>query len=742
MSQLKSGDLFAERYQFTQRLNVGGFSEVWMATDRLAHDAVVVVKMFAPEQGLTESGLETFRRDVITIVPLEQKNLLKPLHFDVVATVPYIVLPSFTQGSLADQILENPAQFTEARLVQLLAEIGSALAFMHERVPPMLHTALTPHDILLTDDGHFMLADFWRSRELIDILSKSTGLPSKTNLAYASPESFRPLPSVTTAGDIFALGMIVYQLATGTDPCSGSGGLALVRGVTIPKLPDGFDAELCILLQRCLSVDPEQRPSAQELVQWANGYLKTHQAAGVPRQAPSFHPASPPQLAQPQRATTNLLPVGVLLGCLLLVGLFIFSRQPKENSHAAGGGGQVNIILRLHGSNTIGSQLAPMLAEAFLRRLGAYGIARRQTNPDEMLVRATLKGKSTPQAIEVCAHGSATAFEDLGKGVCNIGMASRRVKDDERAKLHNLGDMTAPACEHVLALDGIAIIVYTKNSLNEISKDTAAKIFSGEITNWSALGRSAGTIHVYSRDDKSGTYDTFKNLVLGNDRKLTPTAQRFESNEELRQTVSNDPDGIGFCSISFVKGVKALAVSDGSKAIMPSTFSVATEDYPLARRLFFYTPAQSSNLTVQEFIEFALSKEGQDLANTVGFVGQNITAVPVDRKTRLNFSFRFQSGSTQLDNKARNDIDRLVAFLHDARSAKQSVILSGYTDNQGDQAKNLKLSMQRAQAVAALLTARGIPRVIARGYGAENPVASNTTQDGRLRNRRVEVWLE
>ena len=80
--------------------------------------------------------------------------------------------------------------------------------------------------------------------------------------------------------------------------------------------------------------------------------------------------------------------------------------------------------------------------------------------------------------------------------------------------------------------------------------------------------------------------------MLGDKRQLLSSARRFESNEELRQSVSNDPDGIGFASISFVKGVKALAVSDGSKAIAPSTFTVATEDYPLARRLFLYTPAQ------------------------------------------------------------------------------------------------------------------------------------------------------
>ena len=78
-----------------------------------------------------------------------------------------------------------------------------------------------------------------------------------------------------------------------------------------------------------------------------------------------------------------------------------------------------------------------------------------------------------------------------------------------------------------------------------------------------------------------------------------------------------------------------------------------------------------------------MSKDGQNLANRVGFVGQNVATVSVDRKDRLNFSFRFQSGSTQLDNKARKDIERLTSFLHDANRRNRAVVLNGYADNQG-----------------------------------------------------------
>ena len=188
----------------------------------------------------------------------------------------------------------------------------------------------------------------------------------------------------------------------------------------------------------------------------------------------------------------------------------------------------VELLLRMHGSNTIGAELAPALAEEFLRRQGAYRIMRVPVKEDEMLVRGRMKGRPD-QEIEIFAHGSATAFEDLGKGLCDIGNASRRVKPQEQDALRALGDLTAPACEHVLALDGIAVIVPQQNSLSVLSKETVAGIFDGEVTDWAQLKRSAGSIHVYARDDKSGTYDTFKNLVLGDKRKLVATRNALKA---------------------------------------------------------------------------------------------------------------------------------------------------------------------------------------------------------------------
>jgi phosphate transport system substrate-binding protein len=117
--------------------------------------------------------------------------------------------------------------------------------------------------------------------------------------------------------------------------------------------------------------------------------------------------------------------------------------------------------------------------------------------------------------IEIQAHGSKTAFEDLKSGLCDIGMASRPIKPEERqALLPTLGDLTSNASEHVLALDGIALIVHPSNPIKTLSVAQVADIFSGTLTDWSQLGGRAVTIAIYARDEKSGTWDFFNEAVL------------------------------------------------------------------------------------------------------------------------------------------------------------------------------------------------------------------------------------
>ncbi len=125
--------------------------------------------------------------------------------------------------------------------------------------------------------------------------------------------------------------------------------------------------------------------------------------------------------------------------------------------------------LRLHGSNTIGAELAPALAASFLKKLGGGEVTRaKDAGGHAWVVTAKLPGQSDSAEIDIDAAGSSTAFDDLAQRQCDIGMASRKIKDAEAEKLQaaGLGDLRSPESENVIGLDGIAVIVNAQNPLH------------------------------------------------------------------------------------------------------------------------------------------------------------------------------------------------------------------------------------------------------------------------------------
>jgi phosphate transport system substrate-binding protein len=437
-----------------------------------------------------------------------------------------------------------------------------------------------------------------------------------------------------------------------------------------------------------------------------------------------------------------------LLGCLF----WLRFGRPGAGSKTSQG----SIILKLSGSNTIGAELAPALAEEFLRQQGATEV---KTVPgdrdDEVRVQGVLPGDHAPKVIEIHAHGSATAFDDLAHGQADIGMASRKIKPEEVAQLASLGDMTSPACEHILGLDGIAIIVNRGNPVRSLSKDQIGQIFSGAIRNWLQVGGLDSAINLYAQDDKSGTYDTFKDVVLGN-AGLAPSARRIEDSRKLSDSVAQDAKAIGFVGLPYIQEARAVAVyENGTAPLLPSPFTVATEDYALSRRLFLYTPAHPRQELTSKFVDFALSRAGQNIVAQIGFVGQNILAAAISGSSttaagpsdylrltggadRLSLDFRFREGSSQLDNKAVADLARVVTFIRDLHYSGDNLVLLGFDDSKEATAH---LSKDRADAVAQQFEQLGVKAAKVVGFGSQIAVASNDTPEGRQKNRRVEIWV-
>lgn len=410
-------------------------------------------------------------------------------------------------------------------------------------------------------------------------------------------------------------------------------------------------------------------------------------------------------------------------------------------------------ILRLHGSNTIGAKLAPALATQYLENvLHAKNVRYVASNtPQEGQIVGELSNK--PVAIEIHAHGSSTSFRSLLAGQADIGMSSRPIKAKEIIQLGKLANFADARNEHVAGLDGIAVIVPKHNPIRQLSKQQLADIFAGKITRWSQLGIKLGKIKVYARDDKSGTYDTFKNLVLGKKRPLTKSAKRYESNAQLSNDVAADKNAIGFVGLPYVRQSRAVPISDGdSKSRFASEFNVVTEDYALSRRLFMYASSNSKNQHVKDFMKLVSSEAGQETVRKIGFISQNVYANKVEISEnypeeyrnfvkgayRLSVNFRFKPEDLKLDSRGYRDIDRVAKYIR-TNAKDKKVMLFGFSEDSQIPMHNISLSEVRADQVADSLKEQDIVIHHVRGYGFHDPVADNTQKS---KNRRVEVWIK
>ncbi len=357
-----------------------------------------------------------------------------------------------------------------------------------------------------------------------------------------------------------------------------------------------------------------------------------------------------------------------------------------------------------------------------------------------------MPGQSQPVEVDIDAAGSATAFEGIARGECDVGMASRIVTDAEAARIRAAGhgDVRAPGSENFIGLDGIAVVVNASNPLKALSAEDLARIFDGDTTSWAAFGGS-GAIDVLARDDRSGTYDTFKALVLG-DHSLAASARRFADNDALSAAVAGTrrPSDSRGCRTWGRPG--RWRSRRRAAAIAPSRFSVATEDYSLSRRLYLYTPSPATHPLAVEFVAFAQSSEGQGIVDAEGFVDLAASAAKDDEgcsacppaytalmrgAKRLPYDLRFLSGSSELDSKAQRDVGRVAAAVHAQRGAQ--VVLLGFADNQGGSDANLQVSRDRAKGVADRLEAYGVHPTVVDGLGDQMPVATNDNLAGRQR---------
>ncbi len=244
--------------------------------------------------------------------------------------------------------------------------------------------------------------------------------------------------------------------------------------------------------------------------------------------------------------------------------------------------------LVIKGSDTLGAKLVPTFAEEY-------------------------KAQHPGVSFEIAAEGSTTGIAAIIDGTAQIGMSSRRARATEISAAQAKGVTLKPI---IVAYDGMAVVVNANSPIAKLTLRQVEQIFTGDVTDWSAVGGKPGKISVYTRNTSSGTYQDWKDLAMKK-RDYAKSSQKMAGNEQIAAEVAKNPNGIGYVGLAYIhaEGIKVVPI-DG---VMPSKETVLNKKYAYARPTFYYTNGEATG-EAAKFIEFSLGETGQKIVEKIGFV--------------------------------------------------------------------------------------------------------------------------
>ena len=235
--------------------------------------------------------------------------------------------------------------------------------------------------------------------------------------------------------------------------------------------------------------------------------------------------------------------------------------------------------------------------------------------------------KNPSDFVAVTGGGSGTGFSSLISGTCDIAMASRSIKDKEIALAKGKG---INPNEIKVALDGLAVVANPNNPVSKLTLGQLADIFTGRVSNWKEVGGKDEKIVILSREVNSGTHVYFKEHVFrkndsNSKEEFASSALMLSSSQAIADEVAGNPAAIGYYGMGYISKKQKplfLAKDERSEYEAPTIENVVNGKYPISRPLFIYTNGQTQGL-VKKFVDFMLSKEGQDIVLATDFVPIN-----------------------------------------------------------------------------------------------------------------------
>ena len=209
--------------------------------------------------------------------------------------------------------------------------------------------------------------------------------------------------------------------------------------------------------------------------------------------------------------------------------------------------------------------------------------------------------------ITVAGGGSGVGARKVGEGLVQIGNTGRPLSEDEISQFGLVS--------HAFAVDGVCAVVHPDNPVHELTVDQLKQVFAGELSNWQELGGKDESIHLYTRDEASGTRKVFWKKAL-NKGTIAATANVVSSNGSMKTAVSQDSAALGYVSVGHLDdSVKAPSL-DGVAVTQKNS---ANGTYPVTRKLYMNTKGQPEKLTAA-FIKFVQGPAGDSIISAAGYI--------------------------------------------------------------------------------------------------------------------------
>jgi phosphate transport system substrate-binding protein len=372
-------------------------------------------------------------------------------------------------------------------------------------------------------------------------------------------------------------------------------------------------------------------------------------------------------------------------------------------------------VLRITGAETVMARLMPMLTDTHEKTVG------------------TMHFELTPEA-------TADGIRALLDGDADIAAAGRKhlPAEEEQARANGYS-LDADGARAIVAMDVVALASNPRNPLDSLTYDQVIGIWcTARIDNWSALGLDPAPIRALTPAPLSGNRALFEDFFCG-PQGINPKIE-VVSETDMKGILADDPNAIGYSSMAEISGkILGLRPDVNGPAVHPSQQNVVRGSYPLYHDLYLYTAGPATG-PAKVFLDWIASPAGQEVVDEARFVPLFLRTQRMDEPRPLRETIQFEPGSSVPNQRSAARLGMLVDELRARAGEYRHVVLEGYADNQ--EPDPVALSKARAEAVRTLLDQQ-IPglfyEIIPRG--AENPIAPNETPYGRLRNRRVQIYL-